>query len=48
MRILVVDDMPIVRDPIAAALRGAGYETSCAASGKEALSTLNSVGQISF
>lgn len=37
MKILVVDDVAIVRDPIAAALRAAGHETICAADGKEAL-----------
>src|SRR5204862_5451141 len=35
--ILVVDDMPIFRDPIAASLRLAGYSTVCAANGREAL-----------
>jgi CheY-like chemotaxis protein len=35
--ILVVDDMPIVRDPIAASLRHGGYETICASNGVEAL-----------
>jgi len=35
--ILVVDDMAIFRDPLAASLRLAGYETVCAADGKEAL-----------
>ncbi len=38
--ILVVDDEPIVREPIAAILRGAGHEVECAASGPEALSKL--------
>ena len=28
--ILVVDDMPVFREPIAAALRAKGYETICA------------------
>ncbi len=36
-RILVVDDMPIFRDPIAASLRLAGYETLVASHGVEAL-----------
>ncbi len=36
-RILIVDDMAIVRDPIAAALQQAGYETLCATNGREAL-----------
>jgi CheY-like chemotaxis protein len=40
--ILIVDDSPIVREPIAAALRSAGYETGCAASGTEALAKLQS------
>ena len=35
--ILVVDDMPIFRDPIAASLRLAGFGTVCAANGREAL-----------
>jgi CheY-like chemotaxis protein len=35
--VLVVDDMPIFRDPIAASLRLAGYKTVCAATGAEAL-----------
>jgi CheY-like chemotaxis protein len=38
--ILLVDDAPIVREPIAAVLRAAGYEVECAASGTEALSKL--------
>ena len=36
-KILIVDDMAIVRDPIAAALQQAGYETLCARNGREAL-----------
>jgi CheY-like chemotaxis protein/HD-like signal output (HDOD) protein len=36
-KILVVDDMAIFRDPIAASLRLAGFETVCAANGQEAL-----------
>jgi CheY-like chemotaxis protein/HD-like signal output (HDOD) protein len=35
--ILVVDDMAVFREPIAASLRLAGYETLCAADGVEAL-----------
>jgi CheY-like chemotaxis protein/HD-like signal output (HDOD) protein len=35
--ILVVDDMAIIRDPIAASLRLAGFRTLCAASGAEGL-----------
>ena len=37
--ILVVDDMPIFRDPIAAALRLAGYQTLTASNGRDALAT---------
>jgi CheY-like chemotaxis protein len=40
MRILVVDDMPIFRDPIAASLRLAGFETVCASNGQEALAAV--------
>ena len=36
-RVMVVDDMPIFREPIAASIRRAGYKTSCAANGREAL-----------
>ena len=36
-KILIVDDMAIMRDPIAAALQQAGYETLCATNGREAL-----------
>lgn len=35
--ILVVDDMPIIRAPIAASLQAAGFRTLCAAGGLEAL-----------
>jgi CheY-like chemotaxis protein len=35
--ILVVDDMAIFRDPLAASLRLAGYQTQCAENGREAL-----------
>jgi CheY-like chemotaxis protein len=35
--VLVVDDMAVIREPVAAALRGAGYEVVCAAEGREAL-----------
>jgi HD-like signal output (HDOD) protein/CheY-like chemotaxis protein len=38
--ILVVDDMGVVRDPIAAGLRGAGYRAVCAADAKEALAAI--------
>ena len=37
IKILVVDDMSIFRDPIAASLRLAGFETLCASNGQEAL-----------
>jgi HD-like signal output (HDOD) protein/CheY-like chemotaxis protein len=40
--ILVVDDMAIFRDPIAACLQQAGYKTSCAADGQSALASLRS------
>jgi HD-like signal output (HDOD) protein/CheY-like chemotaxis protein len=36
-RILIVDDTAIVRDPLAASLRLAGYETDVAANGREGL-----------
>ena len=36
-RFLVVDDMAVFREPIAATLRREGYETSCARDGGEAL-----------
>lgn len=39
-KILVVDDMPIFRDPIAASLRLAGFETICASNGQEALAAI--------
>src|SRR3954469_16414921 len=39
-KILVVDDMPIFRDPIAASLRLAGFETVCASNGQEALAAM--------
>ena len=35
--ILVVDDMAVFRDPIAAALQQQGYQTVCAENGREAL-----------
>jgi two-component system chemotaxis response regulator CheY len=38
--VLVVDDMRIIRDPIAATLKGAGYRALTAANGKEALEML--------
>lgn len=36
-KILVVDDMAVIREPIAAALRSNGYEAVCAGDGREAL-----------
>ncbi|HET6250847.1 MAG TPA: response regulator [Tepidisphaeraceae bacterium] len=36
--VMVVDDMALVREPIAAALRGAGYATVCAQDGAGAVS----------
>ena len=39
-RILVVDDMPAVREPIAASLRMAGYRTDLAADGRQALEVM--------
>lgn len=36
-KVLVVDDVAIIRDPIAASLRLAGFESFCAADGEEAL-----------
>lgn len=38
--ILVVDDTAIFRDPLAAALRQAGYETACAGDGEQALAAV--------
>lgn len=38
--ILIVDDMAVVREPIAATLRAYGYRTLCAASGEEALAAM--------
>lgn len=38
--ILVVDDMPMCREPIAEALRGHGYHVTCAGGGREALEIL--------
>jgi CheY-like chemotaxis protein len=39
--ILVVDDHPIAREPLAKLLRHEGYETACASNGAEALAALN-------
>ena len=41
-RILVVDDEHLLRTPVAAVLRQAGYVVECAASGEEALRALES------
>ena len=41
-KVLVVDDMPIFREPIAACLRASGYETCIAGNGQEALAVLQS------
>jgi CheY-like chemotaxis protein/HD-like signal output (HDOD) protein len=35
--ILIIDDMPIIREPISELLRSAGYETICASDGPEGL-----------
>lgn len=40
--ILIVDDMAVIREPIAATLKLQGYATICASSGQEALSLLRS------
>jgi HD-like signal output (HDOD) protein/CheY-like chemotaxis protein len=40
--VLVVDDMPIIRDPIAATLGTAGYRALCAGNGQQALDMLRS------
>lgn len=39
-KILVVDDMAIFREPIAASLRREGYESICASDGRQALNLL--------
>jgi HD-like signal output (HDOD) protein/DNA-binding NarL/FixJ family response regulator len=38
--ILVVDDMAVIRDPVAAALRLEGFDTNTAANGREALAAM--------
>jgi CheY-like chemotaxis protein len=38
--ILIVDDNPLMRDPIAQTLRSAGYETLCAENGAAAIDLL--------
>ncbi len=40
-QILVVDDMAVFREPIAAALRADGFEVICASNGREALEALD-------
>ena len=40
--VLVADDMSIVREPIAASLRAAGYTVVCAADGREAMELIQS------
>jgi len=40
--ILVVDDMAVFREPIAASLRAQGYETVCAVNGRDAMEKLRS------
>jgi HD-like signal output (HDOD) protein/FixJ family two-component response regulator len=40
--VMVVDDMAVIREPIAAALRNAGYVTLCAGGGAEALALIKS------
>lgn len=42
-RILIVDDLPIYRDPIAAALEAEGYKTVTAVDAKEALRAVESM-----
>src|SRR5690349_17420638 len=39
--VLVVDDTSIIREPIAAALTAAGYQTVCAGDGREALAAMD-------
>lgn len=41
-KILVVDDMAIIRDPIAMVLKGAGYSALCASTGAEAIKLIQS------
>jgi CheY-like chemotaxis protein len=40
-RILIVDDVALVREPIAAALAARGFETLCAANGEECLAAVS-------
>jgi CheY-like chemotaxis protein len=39
--ILVVDDHPVTREPLARLLRYEGFQTACAANGVEALASVN-------
>ena len=39
-RVLIVDDVPVFREPVAKALRNCGYRTMCAGNGKDALTAL--------
>src|ERR1041384_5243175 len=41
-KILVIDDMSIVRDPLAAALRAVGHQATTAANGREGLALVAS------
>ena len=41
-RILIVDDHPITREPLARLLRHEGYDTACAANGLEAIDSVRS------
>ena len=40
--ILIVDDHPVTREPLAKLLRYEGYQTVCAANGAEAMAALES------
>lgn len=40
-RVLVVEDMPIFRDPIAVTLKSSGYKVNTASNGEEAINSLN-------
>ena len=39
-RILIVEDTPIIREPMARLLRSEGYDVACAANGVDALASL--------
>ena len=41
-RILIVEDTPIIRQPMARLLRSEGYDVTCAANGVDALASLES------